>query len=116
MNKVLLMFSGGQDSTTVLGWCLKKFHEVHLIIFDYGQKHLVEITAAKQIIQELKYNFAEWKGKIKSNYVYKINNLNSFNENSLTSNIDFKKKKRTTQYICTRKKYIILYFKCSLRL
>jgi len=93
MNKVLLMFSGGQDSTTVLGWCLKKFHEVHLIIFDYGQKHLVEITAAKQIIQELKYNFAEWKGKIKSNYVYKINNLNSFNENSLTSNIDFKKKK-----------------------
>ena len=27
MDKVLLMFSGGQDSTTVLGWCLSKFKE-----------------------------------------------------------------------------------------
>ena len=93
MNKVLLLFSGGQDSTTVLGWCLKKFDEVHLIIFDYGQKHLVEVTAAKQIIQELNYNFEDWKGKIKSDYLYKINNINNFNKNSLTSNIAFKKKK-----------------------
>ena len=93
MNKVLLLFSGGQDSTTVLGWCLKKFNEVHLIIFDYGQKHLVEVTAAKQIIKELKVNFSDWKGKIKSNYVYKINNISSLNRNSLTSNIAFKKDK-----------------------
>ena len=51
MDKVLLMFSGGQDSTTVLGWCLNKFEEVHLITFDYGQKHRVEITSAKSIIK-----------------------------------------------------------------
>ena len=51
MEKVLLLFSGGQDSTTVLGWCLSKFKEVHLITFDYGQKHRVEITSAKSIVK-----------------------------------------------------------------
>ena len=90
MDKVLLMFSGGQDSTTVLGWCLNKFKEVHLITFDYGQKHKVEITSAKIIIKKLNKSFAKWNNKIKSSYIYKINNIKDFNENSLTSNIKIK--------------------------
>ena len=64
MDKVLLMFSGGQDSTTVLGWCLSKFKEVHLITFDYGQKHRVEIRSAKLIIKKLNKSFAKWNNKI----------------------------------------------------
>ena len=63
MDRVLLMFSGGQDSTTVLGWCLNKFKEVHLITFDYGQKHRVEISAAKSIIKKLNKNFNKWNNK-----------------------------------------------------
>ncbi len=93
MDKVLLMFSGGQDSTTVLGWCLNKFKEVHLITFDYGQKHRVEISAAKSIIKKLNKSFNKWNNKIKSSYVYKINNIKDFNENSLTSNIKIKEGK-----------------------
>ena len=93
MDKVLLMFSGGQDSTTVLGWCLNKFKEVHLITFDYGQKHRVEISAAKSIIKKLNKSFSKWNNKIKSSYVYKINNIKDFNENSLTSNIKIKEGK-----------------------
>ena len=90
MKKCLLLFSGGQDSTTALAWSLKKFDEVYLISFDYGQRHIIEIKAAVKIIKKINSSFSEWKNKIKSNYIYKINNFNKFNKNSLTSNIEIK--------------------------
>ena len=40
MEKALIVFSGGQDSTTCLGWALNKFNYVETITFDYGQKHI----------------------------------------------------------------------------
>jgi len=47
--KALVIFSGGQDSTTCLGWALKKYPEVEAITFKYGQKHSIEIQQAKKI-------------------------------------------------------------------
>lgn len=49
MKKALIVFSGGQDSTTCLGWALNKFNYVETITFDYGQKHKVEIKQAEKI-------------------------------------------------------------------
>ena len=46
--KAILLFSGGQDSTTLLGWCLKKFDSIELLSFDYGQKHIIELKSAKK--------------------------------------------------------------------
>jgi 7-cyano-7-deazaguanine synthase len=87
MTKALLLFSGGQDSTTALAWCLHRFNEVYLIAFDYGQNHLIELSAAKKIVKKINNNFSEWNGKIKNILVYKINKFNEFNKNSLTSDI-----------------------------
>jgi 7-cyano-7-deazaguanine synthase len=47
--KALVIFSGGQDSTTALGWALKKYKEVEAITFFYGQKHDVELEQAQII-------------------------------------------------------------------
>lgn len=47
--KALVIFSGGQDSTTCLFWAKKHFKEVHAVCFRYGQKHAVEVDAAKAI-------------------------------------------------------------------
>jgi len=52
-DKAVVVFSGGQDSTTCLFWALKTFKEVEVVTFDYGQRHALEIECAKQIAQEL---------------------------------------------------------------
>ena len=51
--KAIVVFSGGQDSTTCLFWALEQFKEVILVTFDYGQRHVKEIECAKAIAREL---------------------------------------------------------------
>ena len=50
-NSALVVFSGGQDSSTCLFWAKKNFENVFAICFDYGQKHVVEIEQAKKIAE-----------------------------------------------------------------
>ena len=52
-DKAVVVFSGGQDSTTCLFWALKKFDEVIAVTFDYGQRNKKEIECAKAIADEL---------------------------------------------------------------
>lgn len=49
MEKAIIVFSGGQDSTTCLFWALQKFDHITAITFDYGQRHALEIEVAKTI-------------------------------------------------------------------
>jgi len=51
-NKAVVVFSGGQDSTTCLFWAKKKFDEVIAISFDYGQRHVKELECAKAITKK----------------------------------------------------------------
>ncbi|GIU35422.1 7-cyano-7-deazaguanine synthase QueC [Shewanella schlegeliana] len=54
MSKAVVVFSGGQDSTTCLIQALQQFDEVHGITFDYGQRHREEIEIAKDLGKKLK--------------------------------------------------------------
>ena len=51
MNKsdALVVFSGGQDSTTCLFWAKKHFRKVYALSFIYGQKHVKEVELARAI-------------------------------------------------------------------
>ncbi len=53
MSKAVVVFSGGQDSTTCLIQALTQYDEVHAITFDYGQRHRQEITIAQSLAQQL---------------------------------------------------------------
>ncbi|MGI2258342.1 7-cyano-7-deazaguanine synthase QueC [Shewanella sp. GXUN23E] len=53
MAKAVVVFSGGQDSTTCLIQAMGQYDEVHAITFDYGQRHRQEIEIAAQLASEL---------------------------------------------------------------
>ena len=49
MTTALVLFSGGQDSTTCLAWALARFERVETIGFDYRQRHSVELEQREKI-------------------------------------------------------------------
>ena len=53
----LVVFSGGQDSTTCLYWAKKHFKEVHALSFVYGQKHVKEVELAREIARKAEVHF-----------------------------------------------------------
>ena len=59
-DSALVLFSGGQDSTTCLYWAKQKFKRVEAIAFDYGQKHSVELEQARLIADKANVPFASF--------------------------------------------------------
>ncbi|MFA6831138.1 MAG: 7-cyano-7-deazaguanine synthase QueC [Bacteroidaceae bacterium] len=59
MNKdtAVVLFSGGQDSTTCLFWALKTFKKVYALSFSYGQKHVKEVSIAEKIAKDYHVDF-----------------------------------------------------------
>ena len=49
----VVVFSGGQDSTTCLFWALKRYKKVIALSFDYHQKHVKELECAKKICRDM---------------------------------------------------------------
>ena len=52
-DRALVLFSGGQDSTTCLAWALSRYKHVETIGFAYGQRHAIELTCREPIRQAL---------------------------------------------------------------
>ena len=81
--KAVVVFSGGQDSTTCLFWAKKRYKEVIAVSFDYGQKHSLELECAKDICK--KYDV--------EHHIMDLNLLNQLAPNSLTR-VDIKVDKK----------------------
>lgn len=79
-DSAIVVFSGGQDSTTCLFWALKKFSKVSAISFDYGQKHKIELESAKKIARLAKVDHE----------IIKFDLFSKLGGNSLTDNIEIK--------------------------
>jgi 7-cyano-7-deazaguanine synthase len=80
----LVLFSGGQDSTTCLAWALARFGAVETIGFDYGQRHRVELDCRARIAARLKAEFPDWGGKLGDDHVIDLSVLGQVSETALT--------------------------------
>ncbi len=65
--EALVLFSGGQDSTTCLFWSIRKFDKVHALCFSYGQRHLQEIENARKIAIKAGVSFQVLDASVISN-------------------------------------------------
>ena len=73
----LIVFSGGQDSTTCLFWAMKHYEYVETVTFSYGQRHSQELEVAKEIAAEQGVK----------HHILDMSLLGQITENALTSDI-----------------------------
>lgn len=83
-HKALVLFSGGQDSTTCLAWALNRYRAVCTIGFDYGQRNAVELECRATIRKRLPA-IADWKGSLEADRVVRLDFLRTLGDSALTS-------------------------------
>ena len=86
----LVLFSGGQDSTTCLAQALSKYERVETIAFDYRQRHRIELDARLKVLQEIKARFPQWAAKLGEDHLLDLAVLGEVSESSLTRETAFK--------------------------
>ncbi|MBU0589239.1 MAG: 7-cyano-7-deazaguanine synthase QueC [Gammaproteobacteria bacterium] len=86
----LVLFSGGQDSTTCLAHALAAYQRVETIAFDYRQRHSVELDARLNVLQEIRRQYPQWAHKLGEDHLLDLAVLGSVSETSLTRDVAFK--------------------------
>jgi 7-cyano-7-deazaguanine synthase len=86
MSGALVLFSGGQDSTTCLAWALAKFEHVETVGFDYGQRHAVELEARPVILARMRDTFPAWAPRMGADHLLSLDVLKAIGGTALTDN------------------------------
>ena len=86
----LVLFSGGQDSTTCLAQALVKYQRVETIAFDYRQRHRVELDARLTVLSEIRRQFPQWADKLGQDHLLDLAVLGEVSDTSLTRDTAFK--------------------------
>ena len=87
-DKAILLFSGGQDSTTCLAWALDRFAAVETVAFDYGQRHRVELLCRERAAAALKARFPRWGERLGEAHLVDLAALGAISETALTREVE----------------------------
>jgi 7-cyano-7-deazaguanine synthase len=80
----LVLFSGGQDSTTCLAWALQRYERVDTVAFDYGQRHRIELDCRLNVLRELRLAFPAWAQRLGQDHLIDLSLLKSLGDSALT--------------------------------
>ena len=80
----LVLFSGGQDSTTCLAWALQRYARVETLGFDYGQRHAIELTVRPNILQAIRTLDSSWATRLGEDHLLDLSVLGDVSETALT--------------------------------
>lgn len=89
-DRALVLFSGGQDSTTCLAWALDRHAHVETIGFDYGQRHAVELEARQRVLMRLRNAFPEWAPRLGADHSVVMRELGQLADTALTRDAEIK--------------------------
>ncbi|AWN39639.1 7-cyano-7-deazaguanine synthase QueC [Methylobacterium durans] len=80
----LVLFSGGQDSTTCLAWALDRFPRVETLGFDYGQRHRVELACRGRLREGIVRIEPSWRRRLGPDHTLNLDALGTVSETALT--------------------------------
>jgi 7-cyano-7-deazaguanine synthase len=83
----LVLFSGGQDSTVCLAWALARFARVETIGFDYGQRHVVELSLRPRLRERLAALDAGWAARLGDDHLLTLDALAAISDTALTRDV-----------------------------
>lgn len=84
----LVLFSGGQDSTTCLGHALERYGRVETVGFDYGQRHDVELECRQSVRAGIQDRFPAWGARLGPDHMIDISSFGAIGDTALTSEAD----------------------------
>ncbi len=86
-SSAMVVFSGGQDSTTCLVWALERYERVHTIGFAYGQRHSVEMHCRQGVREAIGALRPSWEQRIADDQVINIDLFKELGQSALTHDV-----------------------------
>lgn len=87
-DSALVLFSGGQDSTTCLAWALARYSRVETIGFNYGQRHAIEMTVRPDVLAGVRQISVGWDQRLGEDHVIQLPLISDISETALTSDAE----------------------------
>jgi 7-cyano-7-deazaguanine synthase len=87
-SSALVLFSGGQDSTTCLAWALENYDRVETVGFDYRQRHDIELTVRPTLREKIVRIHPHWAARLGPDHMLDLSLISSLSETAMTSEIE----------------------------